>query len=104
MNVSQDYEAAQQQTVADLQRFISSTGELLRTLNDEGIESTNVLRERVAVGIEGMQQQLDAVVETLIDTSEAAESFLRQNPWLAVGLGGAAGLALAFAITRASQS
>jgi ElaB/YqjD/DUF883 family membrane-anchored ribosome-binding protein len=100
--VSQNYEAAQQQTVADLQRFISSTGALLRTLNDEGIESTNVLRERVAVGIEGIQEQLDAVVETLVDTSEAAESFVRQNPWLAVALGGAAGLVIAFGIRRAS--
>jgi ElaB/YqjD/DUF883 family membrane-anchored ribosome-binding protein len=92
--VQQSYDQAHQQATQALQNFLSRTEELLQTLNDQGVESTNVLRERVAVGLEGVQGQLDEAIEATEDASRSATTWLRQNPWTALAIGAVAGVAI----------
>ena len=65
-----------QTATREIQHFLSTTSAFLQTLNDYGVESTNVLRERVAVGLESVQDQLDQVMEA---ADEAAASIDRKS-------------------------
>ena len=86
-----------QMAISEIQHFISTTTAFLQTLNDYGVESTNVLRERVAVGLEGLQDQLDKVMESADEAASSVGEWIEQHPWgvigVATGLGVAAGLA-----------
>jgi ElaB/YqjD/DUF883 family membrane-anchored ribosome-binding protein len=77
-------------TTREIQHFLSTTAVFLQTLNDFGVESTNVLRERVAVGLEGVQDQLAQVMESADEAASTIGEWLEQHPWAA--LGAAAGL------------
>ena len=81
----------------EIQHFLSTTSTFLQTLNDCGVESTNVLRERVAVGLESVQDQLDQAMESADEAAASIGEWIEQHPWAAVGvaagLGAAAGCA-----------
>jgi ElaB/YqjD/DUF883 family membrane-anchored ribosome-binding protein len=95
--MSKTIDRPRQIATREIQHFLSTTSAFLQTLNDYGVESTNVLRERVAVGLESVQDQLDQVMESADDAAASLGEWIEQHPWAAVGvaagLGAAAGCA-----------
>jgi ElaB/YqjD/DUF883 family membrane-anchored ribosome-binding protein len=102
--VRQFYGQAHQVATQELQQFISRTEELLHTLNDEGVESTDVLRERIAVGIESLQKQVDEAMESADDAARMGRELIRQNPWASIGLGAGVGLAIGWAVSAGGRA
>lgn len=95
--MSKNADRPQQIATREIQHFLSTTAAFLQTLNDYGVESTNVLRERVAVGLESVQGQLDQVMESADQAAASIGELIEQHPWAAIGvaagLGAAAGCA-----------
>jgi ElaB/YqjD/DUF883 family membrane-anchored ribosome-binding protein len=88
--MSKNADRPQQIATREIQHFLSTTSAFLQTLNDYGVESTNVLRERVAVGLESVQDQLDQVMESADEAAPSIGEWIEQHPWAAIGV--AAGL------------
>jgi ElaB/YqjD/DUF883 family membrane-anchored ribosome-binding protein len=95
--MSKNADRPQQIATREIQHFLSTTSAFLQTLNDYGVESTNVLRERVAVGLESVQDQLDQVMESADEAAASIGEMIEHHPWVAIGvaagLGAAAGCA-----------
>ena len=99
MTMRKNVDRPRQMATMEIQHFLSTTSAFLQTLNDSGVESTDVLRERVAVGLESVQDQLDQVMEFADDAATSFGEWIDQHPWsaigIAAGLGTAAGCAAA---------
>jgi ElaB/YqjD/DUF883 family membrane-anchored ribosome-binding protein len=91
--MNKNVDRPRQMAIREIQHFLSTTSSFLQTLNDCGVESTNVLRERVAVGLESVQDQLDQVMESADEAAASIGEWIEQHPWAAVGV--AAGLGAA---------
>ena len=67
---------------------------LLDALNEEGVEATNALRERIAASIDALEPRLEAWRETAEDSVSYVREVVEEHPWSAVATGAVAGMAV----------
>jgi ElaB/YqjD/DUF883 family membrane-anchored ribosome-binding protein len=90
--------------VSDLRVVISDTEELLRATAGAAGEKVGDLRERLSVRLRDAKERLidleAAVVEKTKAAARATDDFVHEEPWKAVGVAAALGLALGVLIGR----
>jgi len=90
--------------VSDLKVVISDTEELLRATAGAAGEKVGDLRERLGVRLRDAKERLVDLEVAVIDKTKAAaratDDFVHEEPWKAVGVAAAVGLALGVLIGR----
>ncbi|MCL2523034.1 MAG: DUF883 family protein [Betaproteobacteria bacterium] len=90
--------------VSDLKVVIADTEELLRATTHVAGEKVSEVRERLSVRLRDAKERLVDLEHALIDKTKAAaratDDFVHEEPWKAVGVAAALGLALGVLIGR----
>ncbi|MBL8418281.1 MAG: DUF883 domain-containing protein [Dechloromonas sp.] len=96
--------ANKEKLVSDLKVVISDTEELLRATAGAAGEKVGDLRERLAVRLRDAKERIVDLEVALVDKTKAAaratDDFVHEEPWKAVGVAAAVGLALGVLIGR----
>lgn len=96
--------ANKEKLVSDLKVVISDTEELLRATAGAAGEKVTELRERLGVRLRDTKERVLDLEAALIDKTKAAaratDDFVHEEPWKAVGVAAALGLALGVLIGR----
>ena len=96
--------ANKEKLVTDLKVVISDTEELLRATAGAAGEKVSELRERLGVRLRDTKERVLDLEAALIDKTKAAaratDDFVHEEPWKAVGVAAALGLALGVLIGR----
>src|SRR6266481_8361487 len=89
---------------ADLKLVISDAEALLRATGGEAGETVTAARARMQEGIEAAKLKLGPLAEEAAeharDSMRAADGYVREHPWNAVGIAVLAGIALGLLIGR----
>ena len=97
-------DASKQKLVADLKVVVADAEELLRATASQAGEKVSAARERIQASLATAKVKLSDVERVLVDktkeTAKAADEYVRENPWQAVGIAAAAGLVLGVLISR----
>lgn len=90
--------------VSDLKVVIADTEELLRATTGVAGEKVGELRERLLVRLRDAKERVIDLEHAVIDKTKAAaratDDFVHDEPWKAVGVAAALGLALGVLIGR----
>ena len=90
--------------VADLKVVIADTEELLRATAGAAGDKVGEVRERLGVRLRDAKERLQDLEAAVIDKTKAAaratDDFVHEQPWKAVGVAAALGLALGVLIGR----
>lgn len=90
--------------VQDFKIVLADAEELLRATASEAGGKVSAARERVEESLRRAKMKLadaeDAVVFKAKQTARAADEYVHDNPWRAVGIAGAVGLVLGLLIGR----
>jgi len=90
--------------VSDLKVVIADTEELLRATTGVAGEKVGELRERLVVRLRDAKNRVIDLEHAVIDKTKAAaratDDFVHDEPWKAVGIAAALGLALGVLIGR----
>jgi len=81
-------------TGASIEEFLVRMRALLDALNEEGVEATNALRERIAASIDALEPRLAEWRETAEDAAGYVREVVEDHPWGAVATGAVAGVAV----------
>ncbi len=96
--------AHKEKLVSDLKVVIADTAELLRATTDVAGEKMGELRERLGVRLRDAKDRVVDLEHAMIDKTKAAaratDDFVHDQPWKAVGVAAALGLALGVLIGR----
>jgi ElaB/YqjD/DUF883 family membrane-anchored ribosome-binding protein len=88
--------------VNDLRMLVSDAEELLRATASQAGEKITVARQKIEQSLTEGKKALGDAEETLLKKSkecaEIADDYVRENPWSAVGIAAAVGLALGLLI------
>jgi ElaB/YqjD/DUF883 family membrane-anchored ribosome-binding protein len=82
------------QTGASIEEFLIRMRALLDVLNEEGVEATNALRERIAASIDALEPRLEEWRESASQTADYVREVVEDHPWSAVATGAVAGVAV----------
>ena len=97
-------QANKEKLVSDLKVVISDAEELLRATAGAAGEKAGELRERIANRLRDAKERLQDAEAALVDKTKAAaratDDFVHEQPWKAVGVAAALGLALGVLIGR----
>jgi ElaB/YqjD/DUF883 family membrane-anchored ribosome-binding protein len=97
-NVSKD------KLVTDMKIVIADAEEILRATANQAGEKVGELRERIQERLRDAKIRLQDAEAALVDKTKAAaratDDFVHENPWQAVGVAAAIGLALGVLIGR----
>ena len=90
--------------VSDLQAVVQDAEELLRATAGQAGEKVTAARERAAESVRAARERIDElqedVTERAQELADTADSYVRKNPWQAVGVAAAAGLVIGLLLTR----
>jgi len=90
--------------VADLKVVVADAEELLRATASQAGEKVSAARERIQASLATAKVKLTEAEQVLLEKSKeaakAADEYVRENPWQAVGVAAAAGLVLGVLISR----
>lgn len=96
--------ANKEKLVADLKVVVSDAEELLRATAGAAGDKVGELRERIGVRLRDAKERLQDAEAALVDKTKAAaratDDFVHEQPWKAVGVAAALGLALGVLIGR----
>ena len=96
--------ANKEKLVTDLKVVISDTEELLRATAGAAGEKAGELRERIALRLRDAKERVADIEAAVVDKTKAAaratDDFVHEQPWTAVGVAAALGLALGVLIGR----
>jgi ElaB/YqjD/DUF883 family membrane-anchored ribosome-binding protein len=96
--------ANKQKLVSDLKVVISDTEELLRATAGTAGDKVGELRERIGLRLRDAKERVVDMEVALVDKTKAAaratDDFVHEEPWKAVGVAAALGLALGVLIGR----
>jgi ElaB/YqjD/DUF883 family membrane-anchored ribosome-binding protein len=81
-------------TGASIEEFLTRMRALLDVLNEEGVEATNALRERIAASIDAVEPRLQEWRESAAQTGGYVREVVEEHPWSAVATGAVAGMAV----------
>ena len=97
-------DVSKQKLVADLKIVVADAEELLRATASQAGEKVSVARERIQASLATAKVKLTEAEQALLEKSKlaakAADEYVRENPWQAVGIAAAAGLVLGVLISR----
>lgn len=96
--------ANKEKLVSDLKIVVSDAEELLRATAGAAGEKVSELRERISLRLRDAKERLADAEVALVDKTKAAaratDDFVHEEPWKAVGVAAALGLALGVLIGR----
>lgn len=96
--------ANKEKLVSDLKVVISDTEELLRATAGAAGDKVGELRERIGLRLRDAKERLVDLEVAVVDKTKAAaratDDFVHEEPWKAVGVAAALGLALGVLIGR----
>lgn len=96
--------ANKEKLVSDLKVVIADTEELLRATTGMAGEKVGELRERLGARLRDAKDRMLDLEQALVDKTKAAaratDDFVHDQPWKAVGVAAALGLALGVLIGR----
>ncbi|MDD2743957.1 MAG: DUF883 family protein [Rhodocyclaceae bacterium] len=96
--------ANKQKLVSDLKVVISDTEELLRATAGTAGDKVGELRENIGLRLRDAKERLIDLEVAVVDKTKAAaratDDFVHEEPWKAVGVAAALGLALGVLIGR----
>lgn len=96
--------ANKEKLVADLKVVIADTEELLRATAGAAGDKVGELRERLGVRLRDTKERVQDLEAAILDKTKAAaratDDFVHEQPWKAVGVAAALGLALGVLIGR----
>jgi ElaB/YqjD/DUF883 family membrane-anchored ribosome-binding protein len=88
----------------ELRRLVDDTEELLRHAARDASGEFTQARERLEKGLEAARKSLaaaeEAVRDQVGDASRAADDYVRNNPWTAIGIGAGLGLLAGLLLSR----
>jgi len=95
---------AREQLVGDMKAVIADAEELLKATTGATGERITAARARAEETLHAARQKLagleDAVVDQAKEAARAADEYVREHPWGAVGIAAVAGLLLGVMISR----
>lgn len=96
--------ASKEKLVSDLKVVVSDAEELLRATAGAAGDKVGELRERIGIRLRDAKERLQDAEAALVDKTKAAaratDDFVHEQPWKAVGVAAALGLALGVLIGR----
>ena len=88
----------------DVQTVLADAQELMRLAAGEAGQGLKDARERLERSSQAARQQLAAMQDTAMQSARqaggAADSYVREHPWEAVGIGAGLGLVLGLLLSR----
>ena len=93
-------EVSAEKLAADLKLVISDAEALLRATVGEAGETAAAARAKMRETLESAKLKLGPLGEEAAERVRAADSYVRANPWQAVGIAALAGIALGLLISR----
>jgi len=101
---SANNDVSKEKLVADLKVVVADAEELLRATASQAGEKVSAARERIQASLATAKVKLAEAERALLEKSKlaakAADEYVRENPWQAVGIAAAAGLVLGVLISR----
>lgn len=96
--------ANKEKLVSDLKVVVADAEEILRATAGAAGDKVGELRERITVRLRDAKERLQDAEAALLDKTKAAaratDDFVHEQPWKAVGVAAALGLALGVLIGR----
>lgn len=97
-------EATSEKLVSDFKVLIDDAEELLKATANQAGEKVATVRQRVEQSLDEGKRSLAEAEDLLLDKSKeaakAADAYVRENPWNAVGIAAGVGLVLGLLIRR----
>jgi len=93
-------EVSAEKLAADLRLVISDAEALMRATVGQAGETASAARAKMQESLESAKVKLGALGEEAAERVRAADSYVRENPWQAVGIAALAGIALGLLISR----
>ena len=97
-------EATREKLVSDLKVLIDDAEELLKATANQAGEKVATVRQRIEQSLHEGKQSLAEAEDVLLDSgkeaAKAADIYVRENPWNAVGIAAGIGLVLGLLIRR----
>lgn len=97
-------EARRQKLISDFKVLVADTEELLRATANQAGDKVSEVRRRIEQNLEEAKKTLSGAEEALMDKTKevarAADVYVRQNPWNAVGIAAGVGLILGLLLRR----
>lgn len=97
-------QANKEKLVTDLKIVVSDAEELLRATAGAAGDKVGELRERIGIRLRDAKERLQDAEAALVNKTKAAaratDDFVHEQPWKAVGVAAALGLALGVLIGR----
>jgi ElaB/YqjD/DUF883 family membrane-anchored ribosome-binding protein len=91
----------------NVQTVLSDAQELMRLAAGEAGQGFKEARERLEVSTQAARKQLAAMQESAVqnarEASRATDSYVRENPWEAVGIGAALGVLVGLLLASRSE-
>ena len=88
----------------DIQNVVSDAQELLKTVQAEGESRLADVKSKMQVKLDSAKQMLGQLQSNVQDGAKVAidqtDTYVRQNPWYAVGVSAAVGALVGFLIAR----
>ena len=104
MSAQSNTDVSKDKLVADLKVVVADAEELLRATASQAGEKVSAARERIQASLATAKVKLSEAEQVLLEKSKeaakAADEYVRENPWQAVGVAAAAGLVLGVLISR----
>jgi ElaB/YqjD/DUF883 family membrane-anchored ribosome-binding protein len=101
---SQTFKDSKPRLAADLDALVKDAEELLSRLANNAGEDYAEARDRLKQTLKSTREKLDGVQELALDNAaharDAADAYVRRNPWESIGIGAAVGLVLGMLIAR----
>lgn len=92
------------QLATDFNTLVKDAEELLSRLASDAGEDYDEARERLQQTLKSAREKLDGMQELALDNAahvrDAADGYVRRNPWESIGIGAAIGLVLGMLIAR----
>ena len=102
--MSESTVAARQQLMSDLKAVVADTEELLKATAGAAGDRVAAARARAEETLRTAKGKLaeldDEVVERAKQTAKAADEYVHEHPWSAIGIAAAAGLLIGVLIAR----
>ena len=96
--------AARQQLLSDLKAVVAGSEELLKATVGAAGEPVSTARARVEESLRVAKSRIEEIDSELLDrvneAAKAADEYVHEHPWGAVGIAAAAGLLLGVVIAR----
>jgi ElaB/YqjD/DUF883 family membrane-anchored ribosome-binding protein len=104
MSAQSASDVSKDKLVADLKVVVADAEELLRATASQAGEKVTAARERIQVSLAAAKVKLGDAESALRDktkeAAKAADEFVEDHPWKAVGIAAGAGLLLGILISR----